>query len=96
MFKKLQKLLILGMAVLFSAQGAMAWIPSGEQSKVVRLFRSGVYCYVPHSAGENKKIINLLLALSISEKKAEFYCHDLTETIGGVFPAHKLHRITPV
>ena len=109
MFKKIQKLLILGTVALLAAQGALAWTPSGELSKVVRLYmfeetgpatviqlESGSYCYVPHSAGENKKVINLRLALSISEKKAEFYCYDLTETIGGVFPAHKLHRITPI
>ena len=109
MFKKMQKKLILGIACLLSAQGAVAWTPSGELSKVVRLYmfeetspltviqlESGLFCYVPHSAGENKKVINLLLALSISEKKAEFYCHDLTETISGGFPAHKLHRISPI
>ena len=111
MFEKLMKSVAVGILGLSIAHGAMAWTPAGEISKVVRLFmyddaitpftvvqlESGLYCYLPNSAGENKKVLNLLLALSISEKKAEFFCYDTPDPFGG-FPGgiHKIHRITPV
>ena len=111
MFKKLKVWLVVGMAGLLVAHGAIAFVPNGEISKVVRMYmyddsltpitvvqlESGLYCYLANGVGENKKVLNLLLALSISDKKAEFFCYDTADPFGG-FPGgvHKLHRITPV
>ena len=108
MLKKTRALVAVGMAGMLTMHSAMAWTPAAEVSKVVRLFtyeesqpavliqlESGIYCYVPNSAGENKNMINLLLALSISDKRGEFYCYDAVVTIQGV-AAHLLHRVSPV
>ena len=111
LLKKLAASLAVGMVGVFIANGAVAFVPNGEVSKVVRMYmyddsltpitvvqlESGAYCYVSNGVGENKKVLNLLLALSISEKKGEFFCYDTPDPLGG-FPGgvHKIHRITPV
>lgn len=109
MSRKIQSILLMGAALLFAAQSTQAWTPSGQISKVVRLYvyepgvtqtiiqleNPTIYCYVPDSTIESRKVINLLIALSISGKSAEFFCHDAEEAVNG-FPVHRLHRITPV
>lgn len=99
---------ILTLAALISLP-ASAWTPSGQISKIKRLYtyESGVpllivqlenpvmYCYVPDNNGENKRLSNLLTALALSQMKAEFFCHDLAEDKGG-WPAHRVHRVSPV
>ena len=109
MSRKIQSILLMGAALLFAAQSTQAWTPSGQISKVVRLYmyeasvpptiiqleNPTIYCYVPDSSIDNKKVINLLMALSISGKSAEFFCHDAEESVGG-YPVHRLHRVTPV
>ena len=74
LLKKLKASLAVGAVGMFIASGAVAFVPNGEVSKVVRMYmyddsltpitvvqlESGTYCYVSNGVGENKKVLNLL------------------------------------
>lgn len=68
----------------------MLWENSGANPLYFKR-SDNVWCYVP--ANENS-LQSLILTLYASGRKAEIHCHDNAENkMGGVQPAHKLHRI---
>jgi hypothetical protein len=96
MYKKIGLVL----CILFSSF-AMSYIPNGEQSKVVKMIQwignsdvvveleSGIYCYIPSN---ETMMISFALSLYMSQKNAEWHCHDAADSKRG-FMSHRVHRI---
>jgi hypothetical protein len=99
----MMKIIIILLALMSSGY-SYAWTGAGNTKVIaVALWESSttnplyfkradnVWCYVPAS---EKTLHSLILTLYVSGKLADIHCYDLAETqMGGMDPAHKLHRI---
>lgn len=59
-------------------------------SNALMVLSDGKRCYVPLT---DKELYSFVLAVYMSGKLMDTYCHDQAETIGGYSNSHKLHRL---
>lgn len=101
----MRKINIFILLLLLFSINVYAWTPNGEVSYIkeiitygsdsptvlVRL-ESGIYCYLPNTDGENKKMYELLKDIKNFGKRGVFHCHDNKENPSGIL-ANRIHRV---